>query len=1396
MKIPIARLTALPGATPPPEVHHALLSAAWRVDDIDLSLVLRDRVGIHQGVFVWVGERWAEGVSLLQGMGAAVTRASTVLVGEDPPPTGIGALIRQCGGLSWWRRPFDAWMLPPIAEALRRLAEEPLRPSRAAQLGVQQSLGQSPESVLLQVARVAQELLGADLSLAALLPQDDTEFLVLVPGERGIRPQRWDPTAHEWNPPANLSRLTIERAETVVVPDGRRAPSITPYPMGQLYRGALSIPVAFGHSGTAEEPAVLNLYWREPFLPTAPELDELAALARVAGAAWARRPDRHRIEAEHRATIEALMDFSRLPEASRQPRGLQAALSPFLTQSIQLYARSPGLVDLWVGLCVPGETEPSWTGITEHAPRPPPQLPAVMDEGWTTEGGGERVLSDLIEGLTAVITRVVPRAPLHTNEPIRAIAWVMATFDSAPASEDGVHDVGRLSDDLRLAIQLARRASDSEAVVQISATLARAADPREALEQVAQVIARQLSADGAKVFLRTSRDGEPGIQQVYRTGMGRKESRVLPLDAQKGLADWVLAHDHWAIARHPNHPGDPDPTWVGDQGQWLPLQVRPSGQYWEEPVPDDERHQIFVPLHHEGRAAGVLAVWRRAGEGFDTTFDIDSLRLFADHVSAACVRVMALHHIEAENRAMGALARKLSADRRPMDALHDVLEAVISLSACHHAITLHHDQERVGHFLYRASWSRSLPENRDIAWARQLNVEAGSDPAGWGQAILDAFLGDQPTTPPPPPPPGYGGPDGAPSARGALVPTLSGWLRDRPGDPVRGVILTLCPEGVRGLGHTFSGAFRDRYVQSFITYSGSLLPNHLGSFIQWAVDTVGEVAARGGSPEEVLETAAERLQDAVGTSVVIVYFGDRDDLTITAWAPATQRATLSPLPGSPGLSRAAMERGESLRIIDASDSRDPLTRQLNHEGLEALRRRAGWTHPVRSVLTTPLLHQGHSLGVLKVVTPTNGPFLTEEHARLVEAVARRAASEAARVLRQRLQDALNQISHGLTGFTGAELGEATIRDLQPWVRRYLRRPGATVALIATTHDGQALLRAPAALPALDRLYALSQAQKGQVVEWDVGAHLPDRPSPAGLGMPLRLHGRPQLGGHLFVLDGHPFRPLDHGTVQEAAREVSILLHSEIIADEARFQEGLFRHAVLGPVQGLTSSAKRLAQIMSSSELKNVEVPKLVGRIAEETEILRLWRDTQRSYATLRQSRTLDVRPRDESLRKLVLRCVDRYREAFHTRGIEVSVDVPPGDLTFRFDGPMIDLALSNLLDNARKYAFHHREVTVDVRNNERAARIRVTDIGAEIPNESAEAIYEPGQRVDRRDPVRAIPGEGIGLFLSRAIALAHGGTLSHTCEIASHRPGAPDDRTPYKVTFTLTLPHGWKARHA
>jgi two-component system phosphate regulon sensor histidine kinase PhoR len=125
------------------------------------------------------------------------------------------------------------------------------------------------------------------------------------------------------------------------------------------------------------------------------------------------------------------------------------------------------------------------------------------------------------------------------------------------------------------------------------------------------------------------------------------------------------------------------------------------------------------------------------------------------------------------------------------------------------------------------------------------------------------------------------------------------------------------------------------------------------------------------------------------------------------------------------------------------------------------------------------------------------------------------------------------------------------------------------------------------------------------------------------------------------------------------------------------------------------------------------------------------------------------------------------------RSIRLEVECPP-DLAATVNGPLLEQAVINLVDNAIKYSEPGKTVWLAA-TPVGGGMIRVRDEGCGIAAEHLPRLFERFYRVDKARS-RQQGGTGLGLAIVKHIVQAHGGTVS-----VESVPGVG-------TTFTLRLP--------
>jgi len=123
--------------------------------------------------------------------------------------------------------------------------------------------------------------------------------------------------------------------------------------------------------------------------------------------------------------------------------------------------------------------------------------------------------------------------------------------------------------------------------------------------------------------------------------------------------------------------------------------------------------------------------------------------------------------------------------------------------------------------------------------------------------------------------------------------------------------------------------------------------------------------------------------------------------------------------------------------------------------------------------------------------------------------------------------------------------------------------------------------------------------------------------------------------------------------------------------------------------------------------------------------------------------------------------------------VPITAEVPASGTIVRGDAERLRQVLGNLIDNAVKYSPTGAHVQVQVSGLNGNVTVAVRDEGSGIAFEDQRLIFEKFGRVSSGNTK---PGTGLGLYIARSIAEAHGGSL----DVAS-APGRG-------ATFTLSLP--------
>jgi two-component system, OmpR family, sensor histidine kinase KdpD len=226
------------------------------------------------------------------------------------------------------------------------------------------------------------------------------------------------------------------------------------------------------------------------------------------------------------------------------------------------------------------------------------------------------------------------------------------------------------------------------------------------------------------------------------------------------------------------------------------------------------------------------------------------------------------------------------------------------------------------------------------------------------------------------------------------------------------------------------------------------------------------------------------------------------------------------------------------------------------------------------------------------------------------------------------------------------------------------------------------------------------------------------------------------------------------TVLERRRLDEAVRETRVEAESSALRAALFSsitHDLKTPLASIKASASSLRG--DGPALGQEQRDDLLQTIEEEADRLNRLVGNILDLARLRaDALTPAVQP--ISVDEVVEAAIARMRGRLES--FDVRVKIPPDVPLVPADPVQIDQVVTNVLENAARFAPAGSDITVAVNASPSAVRVRVADHGPGIPAEERDRVFEEFYRIDSRPES---VGTGLGLTISRAIVTAHGGRM-------------------------------------
>lgn len=198
--------------------------------------------------------------------------------------------------------------------------------------------------------------------------------------------------------------------------------------------------------------------------------------------------------------------------------------------------------------------------------------------------------------------------------------------------------------------------------------------------------------------------------------------------------------------------------------------------------------------------------------------------------------------------------------------------------------------------------------------------------------------------------------------------------------------------------------------------------------------------------------------------------------------------------------------------------------------------------------------------------------------------------------------------------------------------------------------------------------------------------------------------------------------------------------------------GMLGHDMRSPLQTIQMTAQYLSALNAGKQVSGA-----ASRLIRSGARMQALLDDMLDFNRTRLGLGISIAPTDADLEKLFADELDQLRAAHPDRQVDLDVE---GDCRGVWDGRRLQQLLGNLVLNAIKYGAPDAPVRVVITGEERDVRFEVRNHGPAIERMTLERIFDPLRRgLNHKDSYDAEGNLGLGLYIAREVAKAHGGEI-------------------------------------
>jgi two-component system, OmpR family, sensor histidine kinase CiaH len=205
------------------------------------------------------------------------------------------------------------------------------------------------------------------------------------------------------------------------------------------------------------------------------------------------------------------------------------------------------------------------------------------------------------------------------------------------------------------------------------------------------------------------------------------------------------------------------------------------------------------------------------------------------------------------------------------------------------------------------------------------------------------------------------------------------------------------------------------------------------------------------------------------------------------------------------------------------------------------------------------------------------------------------------------------------------------------------------------------------------------------------------------------------------------------------------------------QQQNFMMAITHELKTPIAVAKLNLETMQKHRLEEAKQQKLIQSTLDEAERLNALANNILISSQL-EGGNYKLSKEELNFSSLVNDSIKEYQKRFPER--KIITDVQP-EIEINGDALLLQILISNLIDNALKYSPKNSAVWVSLSQKQRGIFLEVKDEGPGIPDQEKKRIFDRFYRIGN-EQVRKAKGTGLGLYLCEIIASDHSADITVT----------------------------------